>query len=243
MKKSVVFLCMLFTVAALHARAIQEDYRIAEEKARISYAFGMIIGSNLSATPIDFDYSAFADGVRAMLDDNIEAQFSEQEAIEMVETALHSVMERIAGENRMLEEEFLAMNSQRAGIQVTPSGLQYEIIEITEGEKPRSNSVVKVNYTGTFVDGTLFDSSFEDGAYIPLEMVIRGWTESLMLMSVGSIYRFYIPSSLAYGRDGIQGIIPPYSVLIFQVELLEVINEDYDSYYNFDYDDFNEEEF
>jgi len=226
MKKIIVFLCMFLAVMALHARAIQEDYRNAEERARISYAFGMIIGSNLSTTPIDFDYSAFTDGVRSMTDDTIEPQMSEQEAMEIVETALHNAMERVADRNQVLERDYLEANRQRTEVRVTPSSLQYEIVQDESGEKPNANSVVRVNYTGYLIDGSLFDSSVEEeGALIPLELVIPGWSEGLMLMSPGSIYRFYIPSSLAYGREGIQGIIPPYSTLIFSVELIEVINE------------------
>jgi len=214
---------------ALHARAIQEDYRNAEEKARVSYAFGMIIGSNLSTAPIEFDYNAFTDGLRAILDNTVEAQFSEYEAMEIVETALFIAMEIAAEENRIIEETFMITNSMQPGIQVTQSGLQYEIIRDAEGEKPLPNSVVKVNYVGTFLDGSPFDSSYDEGGiYVPLDMVIHGWSEGLQMMSVGSIYRLFIPSSLAYGKDGFQGIIPPYSTLLFTVELLEIVNDDYD---------------
>ncbi|MCL2809487.1 MAG: FKBP-type peptidyl-prolyl cis-trans isomerase [Treponema sp.] len=231
MKKPVVFLCLFLMVTALYARAIQDDYRSAEEKARVSYAFGMIFGSDLDSFSIDIDYDAFTSGVRAVLDKNIQPQFTEQEAMEIVEAAWYSAMEKAAEQHRMNEEEFLYTNSQRSGIQYTPSGLQYEILEYTEGEKPKANSVVRVHYTGTFTDGSLFDSSYEEnGAHIPLEMVIRGWTEGLMLMSVGSKYILYIPSNLAYGRDGIQGFIPPYSTLIFIVELLEILGDDYDPF-------------
>jgi len=220
---------MFLAATALHARAIQEDYRNAEEKERVSYAFGMIIGANLSTAPIDFDYAAFTEGLRSMLDENIESQFSQQEAMEIVETALHIAMDKVTEENRRLEEEFLLTNSQRTGVRVTESGLQYEVLKHTSGDKPAGNAVVKVNYTGTFIDGSLFDSSAEDeGAYIPIELVIPGWTEGIMLMSESSVYRLFIPSNLAYGRDGIQGLIPPYSTLIFEVELLEIINVDDD---------------
>ncbi|MCL2442730.1 MAG: FKBP-type peptidyl-prolyl cis-trans isomerase [Treponema sp.] len=226
MKKTAVFLCIFLAATALYARAIQEDYRASEEKARVSYAFGMIIGSNLSTAPIEFDYDAFAEGMRASMEDSIQPLFSEHEAMEIVETALHRAMEKAAESNYMLEMEFLVTNSQRPEVHVTASGLQYEIINETEGEKPNVKSIVRVIYEGTFTDGRPFDSSSdENGAYIPLELVIAGWTEGLTLMSVGSIYRFYIPSNLAYGKDGIQGIIPPYSTLIFLVELLEIINE------------------
>ncbi|MCL2758964.1 MAG: FKBP-type peptidyl-prolyl cis-trans isomerase [Treponema sp.] len=228
MKKLTVFLCLFFAVLMLHAKAIHEDYRKADEKAKVSYAFGMAIGSNfdLKSLGIDFDYAALAEGLKAMVEGS-ELQFSEMEAMEIIDAALQRVMEQTAGVNRAVEDEYLFANSQRPGVQMTPSGLQYEILEGTEGEKPTRQSVVRVNYTGTFIDGSLFDQSTEDnGSYIPLEHVIPGWTEGLMLMSVGSIYRFFIPSSLAYGKDGIQGIIPPYATLLFSVELLEIINDD-----------------
>jgi FKBP-type peptidyl-prolyl cis-trans isomerase len=154
-------------------------------------------------------------------------QFTEMEAMEIIETALQSAMENRANQNRLLEVEFLTTNMQRPGIQVTETGLQYQILTRTEGEKPNLDSVVRVKYVGTFIDGRLFDSSTdENGAFIPLEFVIQGWTEGLMLMSVGSHYRLYIPSELAYGSEGIHGIIPPYSTLIFTVELLEIITQE-----------------
>ncbi|MCL2179976.1 MAG: FKBP-type peptidyl-prolyl cis-trans isomerase [Treponema sp.] len=225
MKKTVIFACLFLSALVLHARAIQEDYRTSEEKQRVSYAFGMVIGSNLRSAPVEFDYNAFAQGVRAMIEENVEPQFTEQEAMEIVETALHEAMERVSENNRQLEEEFLASNAQRPGVIVTESGLQYEIIENAEGPKPSGDSVVRVHYTGTFIDGRLFDrSTEEEGAFIPLELVIRGWTEGLMLMSPGSNYRLFIPSNLAYGTEGIQSIIPPYSTLIFTVELLEIVD-------------------
>jgi len=226
MRTPAIFLCLFFLVLTVHARAIQEDYREADERAKVSYAFGMAIGSNfnLGSMGIEFDYDAFSDGLRAMVEPDREPQFSEQEAMEIIETALQDAVENRAAYNRLLEEQFLATNSQRAGVIITESGLQYEIIKNTTGEKPDEDSVVKVIYTGTFVDGSLFDRSSEtEGAVIPLNMVIPGWAEGLMMMSPGSHYRLFIPSELAYGSDGIQGIIPPYSTLIFTVELKEIM--------------------
>jgi len=226
MKKLFVVVCLILPVLSLQAKAIQEDYKNADEKARVSYAFGMLMASNLKSVDLEIDYEAFTNGVKATLE-NLELQFSEQEAVEMVEASIQKSIEKKSGENQRKENEFLEKNSQRPEIKVTESGLQYEILTPAEGEKPNEKSIVRVYYTGTFIDGTAFDSSNEDdGAYIPLEMVIRGWTEGLMLMSVGSKYRFYIPSNLAYGKEGIQSIIPPYSTLIFTVELLEITEDE-----------------
>ena len=227
MKKIIIFLCLFFTVFFLHAKGIQDDYKNADEKARLSYAFGMIIGSQLGIDKmgIDFDYNAFADGLRATVEGET-AKISEREAMEIIENALYKAEEKQSSGNKAAEDEFLSTNGQRHEVKTTASGLQYEIIQDADGEKPNKSSVVRVNYTGTFLDGRPFDSSSEDGgAYIPLENVIPGWTEGLMLMSPGSVYRLYIPSALAYGKDGIQGVIPAYSTLIFVVELIEIIED------------------
>jgi len=227
MKKILIPALIFFSVFALHAKAIQEDIDMADETARISYAFGMLFGSNLSTVPLEFDYDAFTEGFRVMLE-NGEPLFTGQEAVEIVETAMYYAREKTAEESRRREEAFLALNSQRQGVHVTPSGLQYEVLVETNGEKPQADSTVRVIYTGSFIDGSIFDNSGNDGAFIPMEMVIPGWTEGLMLMGVGSIYRLFIPSSLAYGRNGAQNVIPPYSTLIFTVELLEIM--DFDSF-------------
>jgi len=236
MKKLTIFLCMFLCVIALHARAIQEEYAIAEEKARLSYALGMLIGVNfdLSEYGLEFDYNALAEGVKAIMEKDLTPRLSYNEAMEIVETALYEAMDRIARENMLREEQFLYTNSMRPGMHITPSGVQYEIIREGTGPKPDSNSMVRVHYSGTLIDGTLFDESYEEeGAYIPLDMVIPGWAEGVLEMKVGGLHRIYIPSGLAYGPDGIQGYVPAYSTLVFMVELLEIMEEDY--YFN-DYD-------
>ncbi|MDR2597729.1 MAG: FKBP-type peptidyl-prolyl cis-trans isomerase [Treponema sp.] len=222
MKKSVILICLFFSVITLHAKAIQEDYAMSDEKARVSYAFGMLFASNLRTTPLEFDYNAFTEGFKAMIEDS-ELMLTQQEAVEIVETAMFNAMEKAAEANKLREEEFLAANSQRSEVHITPSGLQYEILAETDGEKPASNSVVRVNYEVTLTDGTPVDKSNDsEGAVFPLNMVIPGWTEGLMLMGKGSIFRLYVPSELAYGKEGVQNFIPPNSTLIFIVELLEI---------------------
>jgi len=222
MKKPIILICLFFSVLALYAKAIQEDYAMSDEKARVSYAFGMLFASNLSTTHLEFDYDAFTKGFKALLEDS-ELLLTQQEAVEIVETAMINAAEKTAEANRASEQEFLAMNSQRNGVHVTPSGLQYEIIVEKDGEKPASNSVVRVNYEVTLTDGTSIDKSDDsNGAVIPLDVVIPGWSEGVMLMSKGSVYRLYIPSELAYGKNGVQNFIPPYSALIFTVELLGI---------------------
>ena len=121
-------------------------------------------------------------------------------------------------------EAFLAENGKRPEVTTTASGLQYEVIEMGDGAKPTASSTVKVHYRGTLLDGTVFDSSYDRGEPIsfPLNGVIRGWTEGLQLMPVGSKFKFYIPYDLAYGERGAGQVIGPYETLIFEVELLNI---------------------
>lgn len=121
-------------------------------------------------------------------------------------------------------EKFLAVNKTRQGVQTTPSGLQYEVLTSGNGAKPSANDTVTVNYRGTLINGKVFDDSYARGqsATFPLNRVIRGWTEGVQLMPVGSKYKFYIPYQLGYGLNGAGEDIPGGSVLIFEVELLSV---------------------
>ncbi|OFY63391.1 MAG: hypothetical protein A2V64_09845 [Bacteroidetes bacterium RBG_13_43_22] len=122
-------------------------------------------------------------------------------------------------------EAFLVKNKERTGVSVTESGLQYEVIKMGNGPKPTADNVVKVHYVGTLIDGTEFDSSINRGepAVFPLSGVIAGWTEALQLMPVGSKFRIYLPQSIAYGANEAGDQIKPYSTLIFDVELLEIV--------------------
>lgn len=128
-------------------------------------------------------------------------------------------------ENAAVGEAFLAENATKEGVVVTESGLQYKVVTMGNGQKPSATDKVKVHYHGTLIDGTVFDSSVERGEPIefPLDGVIKGWTEGLQLMPVGSKYILYIPYQLAYGERGAGEDIPPYSALIFEVELLEIV--------------------
>ena len=119
--------------------------------------------------------------------------------------------------------EFLEKNKEKDGVTTTASGLQYEVITMGDGEKPSATDRVKTHYHGTLIDGTVFDSSVERGEPISfgLNQVIKGWTEGLQLMPIGSKFRFFIPYNLAYGERG-QGSIPPFATLIFEVELIDI---------------------
>ena len=119
---------------------------------------------------------------------------------------------------------FLAENAQKPGVMMTGSGLQYKVLREGQGHEPSPLGEVEVHYKGSLIDGTVFDSSYERGESISflLAQVIPGWAEGVQLMSQGAVYEFYIPFDLAYGPQGIPGVVPPYSTLIFEVELLTV---------------------
>jgi FKBP-type peptidyl-prolyl cis-trans isomerase FkpA len=218
-----VFLSLVFA-ASLHARAAL-DKGNDQEKADRSYAYGLVIGSDLKNTGIEFDYFAIAQGLRDAIEGK-DSRLSVDEAIALVQRSFVAAMERQAEENRQREILFFTENGGREGIITTQSGLQYEILHAAGGEKPSSQAVVRVNYEGKLADGTVFDSSYDRGqpTEIPLNRVIPGWTEGLCLMGVGDTYILYIPSRLAYGENGAGDVIPPNSTLIFQVELLEILN-------------------
>jgi FKBP-type peptidyl-prolyl cis-trans isomerase len=185
---------------------------------------GTDIKQSLEMEGIFLNFDEFMKGFNESLS-GANTRFTAEEAIEIIETAYNTLTEGKNAEAIQKETAFLAENSKKPGVVITPSGLQYEIITETQGPKPSTSSLVKVHYEGRFIDGTVFDSSYERGEPVefPLDAVISGWTEGLQLMSAGSKYILYIPSELGYGPRG-WGSIPGYSLLIFTVELLDILN-------------------
>jgi FKBP-type peptidyl-prolyl cis-trans isomerase len=189
-----------------------------------SYALGMDIGANMKAGNFRPDLDEFVQGIRDSLDDK-KTRFGEEEAGQILQQAFTAMMDKRNEDLKQAEVAFLAENSKKPGIIITGSGLQYEVINEGSGIKPGATDTVRVNYEGVLSDGTVFDSSYSRGepAEFPLNGVITGWTEGIQLMGVGGKYRFYIPSDLAYGPQGAGQRIPPYSPLIFEVELLSIV--------------------
>lgn len=169
----------------------------------------------------------FIEGFRASIAGNTAITMDSASAISTKQMEYyHKVkMEAKYGKNRTDGEAFLAANAKKDSVKTTASGLQYKILSAGNGEVPTATDKVKVNYEGTLIDGTVFDSSYRRGepAVFPLNGVIAGWTEGVQLMSEGAKYRFYIPFNLAYGANGAGASIPPYAALIFDVELIAVL--------------------
>ena len=191
---------------------------------KISYALGLSMGQNLMGSGVtSLNYQDLAQGIEDVLTKQ-QPKITYQEAQQVLGQFFQELEAKIAGAAKADGEKFLAENAKREGVQVTASGLQYEVLEATIGQKPKATDTVKVHYEGTLIDGTIFDSSYKRGESIsfPLNGVIKGWTEGLQLMSVGSKYKFFIPYQLAYGERGAGQQIPPYSALIFTVELLGI---------------------
>ena len=191
---------------------------------KISYAIGLSMGQNLMGSGVtSLEYADLAAGIKDVLEKN-QPQISYQEAQQVLGKFFSELEEKIAGEAKAAGEAFLAENAKREGVKVTASGLQYEVLEATLGQKPKATDKVRVHYEGTLIDGTVFDSSYKRGESITfgLNQVIKGWTEGLQLMSIGSKYKLYLPYQLAYGERGAGANIPPYAALIFTVELLGI---------------------
>ena len=191
---------------------------------KVSYAIGLSMGQNLMGSGVtSLEYADLAAGIKDVLEKN-QPQISYQEAQQVLGKFFSELEAKIAGEAKAAGEAFLAENAKREGVKVSESGLQYEVLEATIGQKPKATDKVRVHYEGTLIDGTVFDSSYKRGESITfgLNQVIKGWTEGLQLMSIGSKYKLYLPYQLAYGERGAGANIPPYAALIFTVELLGI---------------------
>ena len=197
---------------------------------KVSYALGIGIGRQLSQMgAADLNIDDFAQAIKDVIAGDLklgdaEAQqivqefFAKQEEKQKAEAAEKGKAAKQDG------EKFLAENGKKEGVITTASGLQYQVLREGNGQSPKATDTVECHYEGTLIDGTKFDSSYDRGqtATFPLDQVIAGWTEGLQLMKEGGKYRFFIPYELGYGERGAGASIPPFSTLVFDVELVSV---------------------
>jgi len=224
---------ILTLLGSFSAFAQNQPVQFKDSKAKASYGIGLSIAANFKHQDVDLNTDALVAGLKDGMS-GAKPQLSEQEIREAINDLQKNVEEKqkadeqkrqaMAPKNKEDGEKFLAQNKSKTGVKTTASGLQYKVENEGKGESPKPSDTVTVNYRGTLIDGTEFDSSYKRGqpATFPVSGVIKGWTEALQLMKPGAKYQLFIPSSLAYGDRGAGRDIGPDSTLIFEVELLDV---------------------
>jgi len=211
-----------------------KNAKLKTSQDSLSYAFGIVNYNALTQDSLMLDpiivAKAMLDGKEgnAIMEDDIARSFimlfiNQREAVKAEQKA--ELDKELYREYINQNEAFLSTNKDKAGVTTTASGLQYEVVKMGTGAIPTAESTVKVHYVGTLIDGTEFDSSIkrEEPAQFPVSGVIAGWTEALQLMPVGSKFKLFLPQSIAYGANGAGDVIKPFSTLIFEVELLEIV--------------------
>ena len=208
-----------------------EPMTLDTPEKRLSYGVALRMGERMVADGMTMDVDAYALGMKDAFE-GAEPRLTEEEITaemmafqERMQAEREAEQELLSAGNAEAGAAFLAENAQREGVVVTDSGLQYEVIEAGTGASPGTDDQVEVHYRGTLIDGTVFDSSYDRGETVTfgVTQVIAGWTEALQLMQEGAKYKLYIPSDLAYGAGGAGQLIGPNSTLVFEVELIDVV--------------------
>jgi FKBP-type peptidyl-prolyl cis-trans isomerase FklB len=208
----------------------EENLVLKNQKDKVSYSIGMAMGKDFKKQSIDIDPDILVKGIKDVLSGG-KVLLTDQEMTETI-TALRKelmakqqeFLKKLAEKNKVEGEAFLAENKKKEGVTTLPNGLQYKVIKAGSGKKPTLTDTVTMNYRGTLIDGTEFDSSYKRGqpATFPVNGLIPGWTEALQLMEVGSKWQLFIPSNLAYGERGAGRNIGPNATLIFEMELISI---------------------
>jgi FKBP-type peptidyl-prolyl cis-trans isomerase FklB len=203
---------------------------LKDDKDRLSYSFGVNIGKSLKNQSVEIDPDILSQGFKDAYTDS-ELLMAEQAVLDMLASYDQEMREKhaertgeVAEKNKTEGEAFLAANKEKEGVVVLQSGLQYRVITKGTGRTPEFSDMVKTHYRGTLIDGTEFDSSYERGEAVvfPVNGVIKGWTEALMLMKEGAKWEIFIPADLAYGVRGAGSMIEPNATLIFELELISI---------------------
>ncbi|MBW2328306.1 MAG: FKBP-type peptidyl-prolyl cis-trans isomerase [Deltaproteobacteria bacterium] len=229
--KYAVYVIFGIMLVAGPAVAADQTTELKSETDKLSYALGLDLGAYFKSLGEDFNLSVIQRGIddsyngkKALMTTEEAAQVQQQFAARQQEKQVKQVMQMTAA-NQEAAKKFLDENKGREGVETTASGLQYKIVKEGKGDvRPATIDTVKVHYKGTLLDGTEFDSSYKRNqpAEFQVDQVIPGWTEAMQLMNVGSTYELYLPPELAYGDRGAPPVIEPGSMLIFEVELLDV---------------------
>lgn len=226
MMNSTKTIMKVIALASVIGFAVGCEKKLDNDQRKASYAIGQQIGANLKSQNIDFDSDVLAMSIKeaaAGKESKLKPEEMQQALMKLQENLLKKQQDE-AEANKKKGEEFLAKNKTAEGVKTTESGLQYIVVQEGTGKTPGLKDTVKAHYKGTLVDGQQFDSSYDRGqpAEFPVEGVIKGWTEALQMMKVGGKMKLFIPAELGYGSAARPGI-PANSVLIFDVELVEVL--------------------
>ncbi len=230
MIKKILPLLFLFSVFVCAQKKTEKTFKFTSKEDTVSYSIGHSIGKNLIDPDVKLNVDALIQGIRDVADGK-ESLLTDDEmrsVLQSFNAEMRSVKQKEVNEvkekNKKEGEKFLAANKKKKGVVTLPNGLQYKVIKNGKGPQPKATDKVKVNYRGTLIDGQEFDSSYKRGkpAEFPLNQVIKGWTEALQLMHVGSKWELYLPPDLAYGERGAGSMIGPDATLIFEIELLGI---------------------
>src|SRR3982751_6736869 len=198
--------------------------QLKEQKDKVSYSIGMQIGFNLGRQKVDVNPDVLAAGIKDAIAGKPQLTPDQvKDIMAQFEKDMEQKQKQLGDKNKTEGTKFIEENKKKAGVKTTASGLQYKVEKEGTGAQPKATDMVTVNYRGTLVDGTEFDSSYKRGqpATFPVNGVIKGWTEALQLMKVGSKYQLWIPSNLAYGERSVSPELGPNATLIFEVELMD----------------------
>ena len=223
MKRFIVFISA--SVLAFPVFGQEKSPQLKDQKDKVSYSIGMQIGFNLGRQKVDINPDILAAGIKDALANKPQLTPDQvKDVMAQFEKDMEQKQKELGEKNKTEGAKFLEENKKKPDVKTTASGLQYKLIKDGTGAQPKATDMVTVNYRGTLIDGTEFDSSYKRGqpATFPVNGVIKGWTEALQLMKQGSKYQLFIPANLAYGERAMGPDIGPNSTLIFEVELQDI---------------------
>lgn len=232
MKPFLILPALILSLVFLAGPVLAEDPKgpFTDQKDKVGYSIGLNMGRDFASRELEIGVEAFIQGLKDGLagsDPKMSDEERQETLVQLgqeIKAKEQARMEKVTAENKKEGQEYLAANAKKEGVVVLESGLQYKVVQAGEGESPGAEDTVTVNYKGTLIDGTVFDSTEQRGraATFALNQVIKGWTEALQLMKPGAKWIIALPPELAYGARGAGNLIGPEKTLVFEVELLTV---------------------